>query len=474
MRKIYTLLAPLFTGLFLHAQTSTPNVNFTFAVNGNTVTFTNTSTNLGEGVKRAFWTFGDGGHATTGAYDGVAHQYSLAGTYQACLKIYKYTTNSNDSTLIGSECKSITLEQHCEAGFQWVDTLTNSIGAHYVKFYGAAGNNAGKRITEVCWNFGDGTDTCISATTGAAPPLSIMHRYSQGGTYNACIKVKFDGGCVAEKCNTVVLQQASTVCSFDLSEAATNAASLERKFYVGLMTNRVAEKICWNFGDGTDTCVVLANPLNPQQLMIVHHYPAPGNYNVCAKVTYAGGCTAERCKPVSIAVAHSNVCGGYMTDSTINANTIRFRGSGIQNSGDYVLSYNWTFGDGTTGNGQTVNHTFASPGRYNVCLYLKTNTGCETRICNPVGVSGNAQPQLVLTPNPVVNELHATFVSLFQQTVTVKIYNANGLMVRSYVRAANVGTNNWNFSDAGTLPTGVYSVIVQSSNQFATAIFFKQ
>lgn len=473
MRKIYLLLASVFVSLLLNAQT-VPSVNFTFSIAANTVSFTNTSANLGEGSKRAFWTFGDGSSAVTGAYDGAAHQYALAGTYQACLKIYKYATNSHDSTLIGSECKSVTIEQRCEAGFQWIDSASNSTGTHYIKFYSAANNNAGKRITEVCWNFGDGTDTCISAAAGAVPSLNVIHRYSQSGTYTACIKVKVDGGCVAEKCNTVSVVQPSAVCSFDLLEAAVNTASLERKFYVGLMPNRIAEKICWNFGDGTDTCVILKNPLDAQQLMIVHHYLAPGAYNVCAKVSYAGGCTAERCRPVSIVASHSNVCGGYMTDSTINTNTLRFKGAGVQNNGDYVVSYNWTFGDGTTGSGQSVSHTFAAPGKYNVCLYLKTNTGCETRICNPVAVSGNGQPQLILTPNPVMNELHATFVSLLQQSVSVKIYNANGLMIRSYVRNANAGTNNWTFSDMGTLPTGVYSVIVQSSTQFATAIFFKQ
>ncbi len=572
MRKIYSLLALLCFTLLLQAQ-NTNTVNFTFSTDPLTtsVAFTNTSVFATNDVKKAYWDFGDGSSAQTGPTAGVTHHYTLAGTYQVCLKVYKYNSTGNDSTLLGSECKSVTLDQRCEAGFQWVDSTPNST-THYVKFYGAANNNAGKSITQVCWTFGDGSDTCINATAGTVPPLNVIHRYAHGGTYNVCLKVKFDGGCIAEKCNsitlnnptiadscaanftssataasilgrrfvaqpwhsngkkpvricwtfgdgkdtciqyatthtgdyiaehqyanygqyevcatikydggcekkkcnTITVMQPTTVCSFDLAEAAVNIASLERKFYVGLMQNAVAQKICWNFGDGTDTCVVLSSPLNAQQLMIVHHYPAPGNYTVCAKATYVGGCTAERCKPVSIAVTHSNVCGGYMTDSTISANTVRFKGTGIQNSSDYVVSYNWTFGDGTTGSGQSVTHTFGSPGRYNVCLYLKTNTGCETRICNSIGVSGNGQPQLILTPNPVVNELHATFVSLFQQTVTVKIYNANGLMIRSYVRAANVGTNNWSFSDVGTLPTGVYSMIVQSANQFATAIFFKQ
>lgn len=580
MRKVSFLLACLCSSVFLFAQ-NVPVVGFTFTVNNaNLVTFTNTSTGLGDGIKRAFWSFGDGTRAITGGYDGTVHQYTSAGSYTACLKIYKYNaTNAADSTLLGEVCKTVTIQQHCEAGFQWMDSITTNPFAHIVKLYGFANSNSNASIKEVCWNFGDGTDTCKTASS-SSPAFTLLnfveHRYTQGGTYNICLRVKFDGGCVAEKCITVTLSnpppvgdscaaaftvnpmtatplgrkfiaqpwnsagkkpvricwtfgdgkdtcvQYSTTytgdywvehryatygsyevcatikydggcekkkcnavlvaqptppadsCRFDLAESPVAASSLERKFYVGLMPNRVAEKICWNFGDGTDTCIVLANPLNAQQLLIVHRYPAPGNYTVCAKVTYAGGCTVQRCRTVSITLAQNNVCGGYLTDSLVADNTVRFKGTGIQNQSDYVVSYNWNFGDGTAGSGQTINHTYAAPGRYNVCLYLKTASGCETRICKNILIAGNAQPQLVLTPNPVVNVLNATFVSILQQTVTVKIYNANGLMVRSYVRSANVGTNNWTFSDVGSLPTGVYSVIVQSANQFATAIFFKQ
>ena len=163
-----------------------------------------------------------------------------------------------------------------------------------------------------------------------------------------------------------------------------------------------------------------------------------------------------------------------MTDSATGGNSIRFRATAITNPNDNVLSYNWTFGDGTTGSGQVVNHTYPAAGRYNVCLVIRTASGCETKICKSVGVAGNNQPQLVLTPNPVISVLNATFISAYQQTVSIRIYNANGLMVRSYVRITNMGVNNWTFNDVGTLPTGVYSVVVQSSNQFATAIFFKQ
>lgn len=477
MRKIYILIACSCFGFLLKAQT-TNSVSFTFAADPATgnVAFTNTSVFQNNDVKKAFWTFGDSTAAQTAPTAGITHHYLHAGTYQVCLRVFKYSNSSNDSTLLGSECKSVTLAgqavaDSCAANFTFSATAANVLGRRFVA---QPWHNNGKKPLRICWTFGDGKDTCLQYATSYTGEYGVEHQYGTYGSYEVCATIKYDGGCEKKKCNAITLTQPATVCSFDLNEVAVSAASLERKFYVGLMPNAVAQKVCWEFGDGTDTCVVLSNPLNAQQLMIAHRYPAPGNYTVCAKVTYTNGCTASRCRPVSITVSHSNVCGGYMTDSTISASTIRFKGTGIQNSSDYVVSYNWTFGDGASGSGQTVTHAFAAPGRYNVCLYLKTATGCETRICNLVNVLGNNQPQLVLTPNPVVNVLNATFVSLLQQTVTVKIYNANGLMIRSYVRAANVGTNNWSFSDVGTLATGVYSVIVQSANQFATAIFFKQ
>lgn len=577
MRKTLLLLAAACCGLLLSAQT-VPSVNFTFTIDAatSTVSFTNQSGNLGDGVKKAYWSFGDGIWAVTGAADGTHHRYVAAATYQACLKIYRYPTNSHDSVLVGSACKSLTIQQVCTAGFQWVDSLAGSSPTRVIRFYGLAQSTATNALKEVCWTFGDGTDTCIkmASTTTADRYFVLSHRYRESGVYNVCLRVVFDGGCVAEKCNPVTVPAVEpvkdscsadfavqsvtatsfgrrfvakpwsslhkkpqricwkfgdgrdtcveytssytgdywvehryaqngryevcvsirydggcesrtckevtigsttppAVCEAGLNEVATNLASLERKFYVGLQANRRAEKICWKFGDGTDSCVVLSNPVSPQQLLVTHRYAAPGNYTVCIRVQYAEGCVAERCRPVEIRMPHSNICGGYMTDSLGDGNTVRFAATGIHGPNDEATGYLWSFGDGTSASGREVKHSFAAPGTYTVCVSIKTREGCETKICKPVTVAGNAQPQLTLAPNPVVNNLTAVFRSLVQQTVSVRIYNGTGILIRSYTRSAVVGANTWTF-DLGGLQTGVYSMVVQSANQFATAIFFKQ
>ena len=563
--------------VFLSAQT-TPSVNFRFTLDASsrTVTFINDSKNLGEGVKKAFWRFGDNTNASTGATEGTVHRYAAVGVYEVCLRIYRYPANSHDSVLLGSACKKVALEQACTAGFQWKDTVVSSSGEAAIKFTAFAGSNAGKTVKELCWKFGDGKDTCIKVTTGVEPALflAVVHRYSRGGVYTACLRVVFDGGCVAEKCGSVTVSSAPqadscaagfkvhtvanapqsrrlvaqpwsrlqkkplricwkfgdgkdtcieysaaytgdywvehryaqggryetcvsirydggceskhcevvqinteppppVVCESAIHELTGSESSLERRFYAGLQENKVAEKICWRFGDGTDTCVALSSPLNPQQLAITHRYAAPGNYNLCIRVVYAGGCVAERCRVVEVRQHNQGICGGYITDSAADGRTFRFAATGISGAGDAVIGYLWNFGDGKAATLRQVSHTYAAPGNYTVCVNMKTASGCETKICKQVVVAGTMQPAVTLSPNPVVGPLTVVFQSLLQQAVSVRIYNGNGVLIKTYGRPAVVGTNTWTFDLTG-LPAGLYSLVVQSPSQFATAIFLKQ
>jgi PKD repeat protein len=171
---------------------------------------------------------------------------------------------------------------------------------------------------------------------------------------------------------------------------------------------------------------------------------------------------------------NTNICGGYFVDSLIDPRKFLFKGFSIMSGQDQVVSWRWTFGDGTSVSGQNVRHEVAQGGNYEICLYIKTSLGCETRICKKIIVRGStSNPQLHLSPNPVTTTLHAEFQSFFQEQVNVSIYNANGLVVRSYSKNAVQGMNSWDFN-LSTLPSGVYSMIVSSPQQIANAIFFKQ
>jgi len=122
--------------------------------------------------------------------------------------------------------------------------------------------------------------------------------------------------------------------------------------------------------------------------------------------------------------------------------------------------------------GPEVTHIYNYPGTFEVCVTIKTLRGCVTHICKPLIVPGNEQSVLQLTPNPVITVLHVLFYSTHTEPVNIKIVNANGVIVRNYVRNASMGSNNWDL-DLATLLPGVYTLVVQSPNQLSSAIFIK-
>jgi PKD repeat protein len=260
-------------------------------------------------------------------------------------------------------------------------------------------------------------------------------------------------------------------CAVHIFEITSSSVSLTRGFYFSSLNNNRPTHICWNFGDGTDTCLHIETNATEIPFSIKHTYAAPGVYRTCIKVLFANGCGASDCHEVAIRT-FSDVCGGYYRDSLVNLNTFVFKGFSIHKPDDAVISYWWTFGDGSSGAGEQVTHTYAVAGVNRVCLLINTEKGCETRICNDVKVAGADQTVLQLSPNPVSNVLHASFYSADNESVTIRIINSNGVVVKTYNRAAVVGLNTWEFDTDSLLP-GAYSFVVQSVNQFASDIFFK-
>ena len=55
-------------------------------------------------------------------------------------------------------------------------------------------------------------------------------------------------------------------------------------------------------------------------------------------------------------------------------------------TGQHFASYQWNFGDGETGTGETVSHTYAEPGEYRVSHTVSTSNGCQGSISQTVTV----------------------------------------------------------------------------------------
>ena len=96
MRKFYLLTSLLLLLFFRAISQDTAGFTYTIGLN-NQVIFANTSHLHGDGLKKAYWSFGDGVRQMTTPLANTFYQYRVAGTYTVCLRIYKYSNSSNDS-----------------------------------------------------------------------------------------------------------------------------------------------------------------------------------------------------------------------------------------------------------------------------------------------------------------------------------------------------------------------------------------
>jgi PKD repeat protein len=423
--------------------------------------------------KQICWKFGDGKDTCieysenyTGLY-GVRHEYEHPGQYEVCVKILYY------GGCEARKCKVIQVGEQirCKADFERIPLSTVDNPLH-VAFKAIPWHIENKKPKEICWKFGDGRDTCIQYGEDYNGPYVVHHRYDHPGNYEVCVKIIYYGGCEAKKCELVKVE-APGQCRVKLFELTPSITSLVRGFFASPWSseNKRPVRVCWYFGDGEDTCIQLNSGILWPQLFIRHTYPGPGIYNACVKVLFEGGCIASDCDEVVIRPT-TNVCGGFMTDSLVSPRTFKFKAYAIHNPDDPVAGYRWTFGDGSVATGREVTHLYNVPGTYEVCLTIKTQRGCETRICKPLHVPGNTQHALQITPNPVLNTMHVLFYSTHNEPVIIKVVNGNGVIVRTWTRNATQGANNWDFDVSG-LGAGAYTLYVQSPNQLSSQIFIK-
>ena len=124
----------------------------------------------------------------------------------------------------------------------------------------------------------------------------------------------------------------------------------------------------WNFGDGQN-----GSGASPQ-----HTYTAGGNYTVTLVVNDAKANSQPVSTTASIIEVNdapvSKVGGPYY--GLINQ-AVSFNGSGSFDSDGTINSYDWNFGDGSNGSGQTPTHAYAAIGDYTVTLTVTDNSGAQ-------------------------------------------------------------------------------------------------
>jgi PKD repeat protein len=301
------------------------------------------------------WNFGDGGTASGRV---VTHTFTAASTFVVTL------TETTDRGVAASATQTVTVGPASLP----TPAFTVSPAAPAVNesvFFNASTSTpgAGHSIASYSWDFGDGT-------TGSG--VTTSHRYVAAGTYTVVLTVRDEAGQSGSASQTIGVGTSTPGPTANFTFSPTNPVVNEQVvFDASSSTTSQGQTITsldWNFGD--DTPIV-----HSTSRITTHTFSRTGTFVVNLVVTDSAGRTGARSSTVTVG---SGAPTASFTFAVINGptHTMGFDGSGSTTQGGAtIVSYVWTFGDTTSGSGQTAIHTYPATGTYTVRLTVTDSLG---------------------------------------------------------------------------------------------------
>ncbi|HTU86697.1 MAG TPA: PKD domain-containing protein [Solirubrobacteraceae bacterium] len=367
------------------AFTSSP----TPSVPDSAVTF-NASTSTpasGDTITGYSWDFGDPNSAddtATGA--DPSHVYSSGGAYNVTLIVTDSDGQSESTT------QTVIVDAPPTASFT-VSPTPPAPGSP-ASFDSSSSSDSFGTITSYSWNFGD-TGANGPGTSTLADPT---YTYAASGNYTVTLTVTNDAGQTNTTTQTVTVENPPTVT---ITEPATSPTVITPGSGVSFSENDSPgsggsiTSCSWNFGDpssGNSNTATCANPVN-------HTYMTAGIYTATVTVTDQLGGSASQSVQINVDTPPTASFTASPSQPAPGA-VVTFNGSGSSDTVGYV-SYSWNFGDSSpTSSSVQPQHSYASPGKYNVVLTVTNDAGESSQATQTVTVDD--PPTASLTPSATV------------------------------------------------------------------------
>ena len=334
--------------------------NFTYSDSTNAsffVQFTDLSTSSGGAITSWSWNFGDihSGASNTSTLQNPSHTFSYPDTYNVCLTIQGADSNCYDRI-----CKTIDVGNNggCIANFSYSDSTSASSSVQFTDLSQTAG---GGPITSWFWNFGDPASGSNNASTSQNP----VHTFSVQGNYNVCLTIQgADSNCYDMICKTIYVGGGAGCQAYFSYLVDSISVPAGTPVYFTDHSQGNPTSWTWSFGDGTGSSV--QNP--------VHFYPTNGTYSACLTI-YGDSCQDSYC--TTIHIGNTPGCSSYF-EHTSTYLSVNFQGYISNNNIPQWGTFTWSFGDGTTGQGQSVTHVYAQTGSYPINLTATDSSGCSS------------------------------------------------------------------------------------------------
>jgi PKD repeat protein len=321
------------------------------------------------------WDFGDG---KTGNGAKPKHVYERPGTYDV-----KLTVTDASKTIRN------TAEDHLAVivnAIPIADAGPDLVGAPGEGLVFNAGRSLDPdgTIGEYDWDFRDGT-----TATGKA----VKHAFARPGTYAVRLKVADNTGqpAAVDYSQTSVFINAEPVADAGPAIASVPGAEVHLSAAGSYDTDGRIIGYRWDFSDRKE-------PVDGESMTRV--FKEPGVYTARLTVTDdSGAANALATGTVTISVNHQPVANAG-PDIFTASSTITFDGTKSVDADGNALAYSWDFGDGASGAGPRVSHTYAAGGTYPVILTVDDGTGlANAKSIAAISVKINRPPVAVAGEN---------------------------------------------------------------------------
>ncbi len=229
-----------------------------------------------------------------------------------------------------------------------------------VTFDGTGSSDPDGTIVSYDWNFGDG-----NTGTGVSP----THTYAAPGTYNVTLTVTDDAGATDSAMTTANIVAAPQDPIADPNGPYSGIAGAPVTFDGSGSFDPDGGAIAsyaWDFGDGAT-----GTGVSP-----THTYAVAGSYTVTLTVVDNEGATsAPATTTASIDVNQAPTADPNGPYTGVVGVNVMFDGTGSSDPDGTIASYDWDFGDGSTGSGAQPQHAYAAVGSYTVTLTVTDNLG---------------------------------------------------------------------------------------------------
>jgi len=292
------------------------------------------------------WRFGDAATSTSSSSP-LSHNYLATGTYTVTL-IVTDTNGCKDSLV-----RSNYIQIHKPTA-NFTVSRTHACLGDTICFT----NTSTGAFTSNIWDYSDGT---FDFTT------SPCHTFTDTG-YHAVKLILTDGYCNDTMIKTVHIDSIPNA-RFVFVPRYPCPAPQTIHFYDSTSGSTTWS---WDFGDGSP----YGTTKNP-----THYYSSNGWYYVTLTVTNANGCKSSFTDTVKIENFYAHILTSRTEGCkplTINFSENVLTDIPFTSLYTFPLSYSWTFGDGGTGTGGAISHTFYDTGIYTVVLTATNPNGCST------------------------------------------------------------------------------------------------